>query len=72
MTVTFNHMIDRLRENIEKQNQFVSDASHELKTPLTVIRSYSNLLRRRGIKMKKLRWMRSTPSMRKQPKCKND
>lgn len=50
MTVTFNHMIDRLRENIEKQNQFVSDASHELKTPLTVIRSYSNLLRRRGIK----------------------
>lgn len=47
---TFNLMIDRLEENFEKQSRFVSDASHELKTPLTVIKSYANLLRRHGLK----------------------
>ncbi|WP_062235690.1 sensor histidine kinase [Fictibacillus sp. FJAT-27399] len=51
---TFNHMISRLQENIERQKQFVSDASHELKTPITVIGSYANLLRRRGLKNEKL------------------
>jgi two-component system, OmpR family, sensor histidine kinase ArlS len=51
---TFNRMIDRLEENFEKQSQFVSDASHELKTPLTVIKSYANLLRRHGLEDKEL------------------
>ncbi|PGZ93033.1 ATP-binding protein [Bacillus sp. AFS029533] len=50
MASTFNRMISRLQENIEKQKQFVSDASHELKTPITVISSFANLLRRRGFK----------------------
>ncbi|QKS70119.1 HAMP domain-containing protein [Paenalkalicoccus suaedae] len=45
---TFNHMIRLLEENYEKQQQFVSDASHELKTPLTVINSYAQLLERWG------------------------
>jgi two-component system, OmpR family, sensor histidine kinase ArlS len=45
---TFNHMIDLLKENFDKQKQFVSDASHELKTPLTVITSYAALLKRWG------------------------
>ncbi|WP_129730509.1 HAMP domain-containing sensor histidine kinase [Ectobacillus funiculus] len=49
LATTFNLMIKRLQENSEKQKQFISDASHELKTPLTVIRSYANLIRRRGI-----------------------
>lgn len=49
MAITFNRMIKRLQENLEKQKQFVSDASHELKTPLTVIKSYADLLTRRGI-----------------------
>ncbi|WP_042461952.1 sensor histidine kinase [Neobacillus dielmonensis] len=51
---TFNRMIDRLEENFEKQAQFVSDASHELKTPLTVIKSYANLLRRHGLDDKEM------------------
>ncbi|CRK85181.1 sensor histidine kinase [Neobacillus massiliamazoniensis] len=54
MAKTFNRMIDRLQENMEKQKQFVSDASHELKTPLTVIKSYANFLRRHGIENKEM------------------
>ncbi|PGV51499.1 cell wall metabolism sensor histidine kinase WalK [Bacillus sp. AFS037270] len=50
MAVTFNRMIGRLEENLEKQRQFISDASHELKTPLTVIKSYADHLLRRGIR----------------------
>ncbi|MFS8580795.1 MAG: HAMP domain-containing histidine kinase, partial [Novibacillus thermophilus] len=45
---TFNTMINKLKTNFEKQEQFVSDASHELKTPLTVIDSYVHLLKRWG------------------------
>ncbi|WP_079527012.1 sensor histidine kinase [Halobacillus hunanensis] len=48
MGETFNEMITLLQANYEKQEQFVSNASHELKTPLTVIESYSSLLERRG------------------------
>ncbi|WP_163971729.1 sensor histidine kinase [Oceanobacillus halotolerans] len=48
MEETFNHMIDSLKENFEKQEVFVSDASHELKTPISIIKSYAQLLRRRG------------------------
>ena len=49
MVETFNRMIGRLEANLEKQKQFISDASHEIKTPITVIKSYADLLRRRGI-----------------------
>jgi two-component system, OmpR family, sensor histidine kinase ArlS len=54
MTRTFNRMIQRLQESMEKQKQFVSDASHELKTPLTVIMSYANFIRRHGIENKEM------------------
>ncbi|WP_027417094.1 HAMP domain-containing sensor histidine kinase [Aneurinibacillus terranovensis] len=46
---TFNHMIERLETDFMKQRQFVSDASHELKTPLTIIESYANMLKRWGM-----------------------
>ncbi|MDD7795887.1 sensor histidine kinase [Clostridium sp. 'White wine YQ'] len=45
---TFNNMIDRLQESFNKQTQFVSDASHELRTPIAVIQGYANLLHRWG------------------------
>ncbi|MBY0097017.1 sensor histidine kinase [Mesobacillus maritimus] len=48
MGETFNNMIELLEVNYEKQGQFISNASHELKTPLTVIESYASLLKRRG------------------------
>ncbi|WJE14953.1 HAMP domain-containing sensor histidine kinase [Halobacillus sp. ACCC02827] len=54
MADAFNQMIIQLERNYERQEQFVSNASHELKTPLTVIESYSSLLKRRGNKDEKL------------------
>jgi two-component system sensor histidine kinase ArlS len=54
MGLVFNRMIERLKENQRKQQQFVSDASHELKTPITVIESYANLLKRREISDRKM------------------
>lgn len=45
---TFNRMLDRLQRSYEQQNQFVSDASHELRTPISVIQGYANLLDRWG------------------------
>jgi two-component system, OmpR family, sensor histidine kinase ArlS len=45
---TFNDMLDRLQSSYELQNQFVSDASHELRTPIAVIQGYANLLDRWG------------------------
>lgn len=49
MGETFNDMIELLERNFVRQEQFVSNASHELKTPLTIIESYASLLKRRGL-----------------------
>ncbi|MEC0182818.1 ATP-binding protein [Paenibacillus peoriae] len=48
MTATFNQMVDRLEESFHSQQQFVSDASHELNTTLMIIEGYANMLRRWG------------------------
>ena len=34
---TFDEMLDRLEESFNREKQFVSDASHELRTPISVI-----------------------------------
>ena len=48
LALTFNHMLDRLERGFNQQQRFVSDASHELRTPVTVILGYSDLLARWG------------------------
>lgn len=48
LTLTFNRMMDRIEKAYEKQKQFVSNASHELRTPIAVIQGYARMLERWG------------------------
>lgn len=43
---TFDAMLDRLEQGFARERQFISDASHELKTPLTVIHANAQMLER--------------------------
>jgi signal transduction histidine kinase len=54
MVETFNRMMGRIEQSFVKQQQFVSDASHELKTPITIIESYAKMLRRWGMNDEKV------------------
>lgn len=45
---TFNDLIARIQYSYEKQNRFTLDASHELATPLAVIKGYIDVLDRWG------------------------
>jgi two-component system, OmpR family, sensor kinase len=40
----FNNMLDRLTDELKGQREFVADASHELRTPITVIRGQLEVL----------------------------
>jgi two-component system, OmpR family, sensor kinase len=44
LTATFNAMLDRLEAAFASQRAFVSDAGHELRTPITIIRGHLELL----------------------------
>lgn len=46
--VVFNSMMDEVQEVFEEQGRFVSDASHELKTPLTALHGHLSMLKRWG------------------------
>lgn len=48
-----NNMLNRINESYQSQIRFVSDASHELRTPISVIQGYVNLLDRWGKKDEK-------------------
>lgn len=43
-----NDMLNRVNDSYQSQVRFVSDASHELRTPISVIQGYVNLLDRWG------------------------
>lgn len=43
-----NSLLERIRESYGQQTRFVSDASHELRTPIAVIQGYVNMLDRWG------------------------
>ena len=46
LAAAFDRMLDRLQAAFARERQFISDASHELKTPLTVINANAQMLRR--------------------------
>ena len=48
LATVINRMLDRIERSYNSQKQFVSDASHELRTPISVIRGYTDMLKRWG------------------------
>ncbi len=48
LSASFDDLIDRLGEAFARERQFISDASHELKTPLTSINANAQMLLRWG------------------------
>ncbi|MBQ8655201.1 MAG: HAMP domain-containing histidine kinase [Clostridia bacterium] len=48
LAVVINTMLDRIERSYNSQKQFVSDASHELRTPIAVIQGYVSMLERWG------------------------
>ena len=48
LAAVINGMLDRIERSYNSQKQFVSDASHELRTPIAVIQGYANMLERWG------------------------
>jgi len=53
VAIAINGMLDRINESYAAQARFVSDASHELRTPIAVIQGYANLLDRWGMEDEK-------------------
>ncbi len=53
LAAAINQMLNRINAAYQSQVRFVSDASHELRTPISVIQGYANLLDRWGKKDEK-------------------
>lgn len=48
LAASFNGMLDRLQKAFEVEKRIISDASHELKTPLSVIRTQCDIILQRS------------------------
>lgn len=48
LETAINDLLQRTREAYQQQTRFVSDASHELRTPIAVIKGYADMLERWG------------------------
>ncbi len=46
--IALNNLLYRMKESQKQQARFVSDASHELRTPISVVQGYVNMLDRWG------------------------
>ena len=57
LATSFNDLLSRLAEAFARERQFISDASHELKTPLTSINANAQML---------LRWGDRDPAIRRE------
>jgi signal transduction histidine kinase len=55
LAVTLNHMLERLQAAIEHERRFVADASHELRTPVALLRTELELALRRPRSEEELR-----------------
>lgn len=48
LTLTLNNLLDRLQKAFVSQERFVADASHQLKTPLAILRGELDVLRQKS------------------------
>ena len=55
LAIVINDMLSRIEVSYNSQKQFVSDASHELRTPIAVIQGYARMLKR---------WSKDDPEIR--------
>ena len=47
MAKTFDNMLDKIEASFKKQKQFIQNASHELNTPLTIIKTKIDVLKQK-------------------------
>ncbi len=48
LTISFNELLQSIIDNNHKEKEFISNASHELRTPIAAIRGHISLVKRRG------------------------
>ena len=48
LSESFNRMLERLEKSFMRQKRFIADVSHEFRTPITVIKSYAEILESYG------------------------